>query len=140
MAKEYGYDLSLVDLGGRCIVVIKTENEDKLVEASKIVKDSLVKYNLDQCEVIAEPGRYFVHSTICMCVYIDDILKSVNHEHKEEETYYKVNEGVLGGFKDRLLCNYIYTPVPVNNIKYKDQPVSKKIILGPTEQKEDIGM
>ena len=42
MAKEYGYDLSLVDLGGGWSGVLPTENEDKLVEASKIVKDSLV--------------------------------------------------------------------------------------------------
>lgn len=59
MLREHGFDPHLIDIGGGFSL-------DLIEEAAEYIRDALYETGLEQYEVIAEPGRYFVEHAVTL--------------------------------------------------------------------------
>ncbi|CAL8285781.1 unnamed protein product [Lota lota] len=141
MAEEFGYKMSLLDIGGGF-----PGSEDvklKFEEITAIINPALDKYFPADggVRIIGEPGRYYVASAYTLAVNI--IAKKVivkeqspSNEEEDEETnektmMYYVNDGVYGSFNcilyDHAEC------LPILHTKPKpDEAMYTCSIWGPT--------
>ena len=134
-AKEFGYELTLLDIGGG--FPAKGKKEKKIEEFSKIVNDSIKEFFCDMdINIIAEPGRYYASSVFTLATNIIGI-KNLNkkifkknfikkEEEKEEEQenkknfenkkcdfQYFINDGIYG-----TLSDVVYDKWEISEIKY----------------------
>ncbi|MCP3659796.1 MAG: type III PLP-dependent enzyme [Bacteroidetes bacterium] len=123
LAKNYGYNIDLIDIGGGF-------SENKIEEFSKSINDSIEEYfkNID-INFIAEPGRYF--SETCVKLY----TRIFGKKERKEKFYYWVSDGVYGCFNCQLHGEY--PPSPVFLTKMKSSKKYNSTIFGPTCDNED---
>jgi ornithine decarboxylase len=62
-------------------------------------------------QIISEPGRYFVEAAFAFCARIYSV-KVEEIDGMERRTYF-IAQGVQGLFKDVLLCNETFIPIPL---------------------------
>lgn len=60
LLETHGHTPTLLDIGGG----FSSENLESILPVSEAINDALKEYNFDKCEVIAEPGRFFVEHAI----------------------------------------------------------------------------
>jgi len=92
-AKEYGFDLSLLDIGGGFPGTsdIKPTFQDIAKTISPLLNELFPK----NVKIIAEPGRYF--ATSCHTLVCNIFGKKKNKKENQEFLYY-VNDGVYNSF------------------------------------------
>ena len=89
-----------------------------------------------QLMLITEPGRYFVEGAAVMASRI--------YWRKDDDdgtTLYKIAHGVQGVFKDVILCNEVFTPIPLLIASEKTGPCNELYpsnIIGPSGDAEDV--
>jgi len=95
-------------------------------------------------EVIAEPGRYFVQACqrFVAEIYAKRWVPSVPKQSISEgkKAVYFISEGVYGCFKDVLLCEETFTPIPLkrdSNDVLNDQVCFESSINGPSGNSKD---
>jgi ornithine decarboxylase len=103
----------------------------------------------DTLSIVAEPGRYFVEAAFALCCRIYSVRD--NSSNSKNPTAgaaaaareYFISQGVHGVFKDRLLCDEQYHPIPLRyhydeENKEEESKVRQTIIHGPTEDAIDV--
>ena len=136
MAKEYGFSMNLLDLGGGWSGILGGPEHvnASLQSTCGVIRDALEKYGFNKIanlKLISEPGRYFNEQTIHMACAIERVSK------KGDRTVYRINEGVMGVFKDLLLADLKVNAVPL--IDYDEQtPLFKSSIIGPSNRDIDV--
>lgn len=93
LAKEYGVNLEIVDIGGGFI-----QKEPLLSEVSEVIRKSLDEYfgkNNDLC-LIAEPGRFMVANVLDL--YVSVIGKKKNNSNIR----YYLSDSIYGSFNCKI--------------------------------------
>ena len=112
MAKDYGFAMNLLDLGGGWsgdLGDAKHENPS-LSKVHEIIDAALNKYHFREIpnfRMISEPGRYFNNHTISIACEIVNVVK------REDRVVYQINEGVMGVFHDVVLCGMDFVVKPL---------------------------
>lgn len=91
----------------------ETETTEKV---SNIVSPLLNKlFPHEQIHFVSEPGRYFVEGAFALCsrIYQAQSEYASESRHTVVRRHYFIAQGVQGMFKDCLLCNEVFTPVPL---------------------------
>lgn len=102
--------------------------------ACSVIREALEKYGFNKVEnlkLISEPGRYFNEQTIHMACAIERVSK------KGDRTVYRINEGVMGVFKDLLLADLKVNAVPLVDCD-ENTPLYKSSIIGPSNRDNDV--
>lgn len=128
-AKELGFDLSIVDIGGG----FPGDNDKSIDEVSMIINESLEKYFPDErVRVIAEPGRYYVASafTLICNVFSKKYIMNAATDEPERMMLY-INDGVYGSFNCLLYDHQIVKPILLKKSIQAEKKI-KSTIFGPT--------
>ena len=94
---------------------INDEQQDNVSTAYQVstvvtpLIDNLFPADKSPIQVISEPGRYFVEAAFIYCARI----YSVKAEDEDKKRHYYISQGVHGLFKDVLLCDESFTPIPL---------------------------
>ncbi|CAG9811385.1 unnamed protein product [Chironomus riparius] len=90
-AKNYGYELHLVDIGGGFM-----GHDDKLLKNYAYFINSAIErnFNDENIKIIAEPGQYFAISAMSIVTQI--VLKKYS---QNGHVHYFINDGVYGSFR-----------------------------------------
>lgn len=115
----------------------KEEQEETTETAAQIaeaVNPALKRlFSQDDVDVIAEPGRYFVEAAFILCSRIYRVKTDENgHRH------YYIAHGVQGVFKDRVLCDETFTPLPLFPNAEGQVEQSTSTVYGPSGDSFDV--
>lgn len=121
MAKEAGYKLELLDIGGGF-------ERETFAQMSRVISDNLDMYfpASEGVRVIAEPGRFLVSSAFTLATNViarrknaeaapaevEDIPSGAEGEGSADVMYY-INDGVYGSFNCILFDHQIVHPYPL---------------------------
>lgn len=127
IAKELGFTLTLVDIGGGFI----GDNDEKFIATSEIIKSSIDEYftGID-IKFIAEPGRYFVTSayTLITSVINKKVIKNSENPEDKHIIYY-LSDGVYGSFNNTIFDHAKVELLPFNE---RNEKVYDCTIFGPS--------
>ncbi len=137
----------------------ETETAYKIAQGVSPLVDELFPKE-EQIEIISEPGRYFVEAAFAYCARIYSVKKAVHPDQTDIGTkgtgtstndgshrnHYYIAQGVQGLFKDVILCDEIFTPIPlqIEEGKPKQQNEEEKrqmysnVVHGPSGEDFDI--
>ena len=136
-AKEYGFVMNLLDLGGGWAGLLgKNELNNPLLEKeASIIRNSLKANGFDEVKdlkIISEPGRYFNERTISVGCTVTEVVR------RGERFIYRLNEGVRGVFKDLLLCGLDFRVIPLKRDGLDLEKKCPSSIIGPSGRKNDV--
>eukprot|EP00957_Ditylum_brightwellii_P087489 6659825-Ditylum_brightwellii.AAC.1 len=71
--------------------------------------------SLSSLNIISEPGRYFVEAAFALCSRIYSVrLEEGDFDNgRRQRRHYYIAQGVHGVFKDALLCDESFVPIPL---------------------------
>lgn len=132
MAKEFGFTMTLLDLGGGWAGDLGNDafENPSLTNVCGIIRDAIKKhevFNTEGFRMISEPGRYFNNNTVSVA------CKVLNAGKREGRSVYKINEGVMGVFHDLILCDMSFKVEPL--VEGEKKPAS---IIGPSNTYHDV--
>ena len=127
-AKQFGFDLNILDVGGGF-------GHDNLEEIAKILGPVVDELFPASIRVIAEPGRYFVAAAFTLATNVI-ASRTVSDIHGVSYMYY-VNDGIYASFNNILHDHQRPLPKVLMHNKvsyYHDQPVGRVrcSLWGPT--------
>lgn len=136
MAKDYGFSMNLLDMGGGWSGTLGGSEHvnESLQSACGVIREALEKYGFNMVEklkLISEPGRYFNEQTIHMACAVEHVSRKGDH------TVYRINEGVMGVFKDLLLADLQVNVAPLVDCD-ESTPLFKSSIIGPSNRDNDV--
>jgi ornithine decarboxylase len=107
-AVEYGYNMTLLDLGGG----YPGHRGSSISEIASIVNAALDQHFPEGCgvDIIAEPGRYYVASAFTLATRIHGRRELTNEDDTTSYFYY-INDGVYGSFNCMLYDHAEVTPL-----------------------------
>lgn len=142
VAKEIGYALNTIDIGGGFPGVTTDDNDNTesitFEEIAKVVNNALETYFKTELmsgvlKVIAEPGRYLVCSSHTLVASVIG-KKYKNIDGKKAINYY-LNEGVYGSFN----CIYFDHAKPIiKPYNERDGELYQSTVFGPTCDSIDV--
>lgn len=102
IAKKYGYNFNILDLGGGFPGFDSEENQitfEQIADSIKIgLNDFFNPNEFQNLKIIAEPGRYFASSSHTLVLTVIGKKIRVDKQTNEETFVYTLNEGVYGSF------------------------------------------
>jgi len=143
MAKEAGYEMKLLDLGGGW----PGDNSSKLSfeEIADTIRDVIDELFPQQVEVIAEPGRYFAaasHILVSNVIARRECNKGSEHpkpagkksstEQDPVDFLYYINDGIYGSFNCII---FDHTNIGIKCLT--QEHLNKRAILGDRKQSAD---
>lgn len=114
------------------------EQEEEEAESAKNIAalvtpliDDLFPVNETAIQVISEPGRYFVEAAFAYCARI----YSAKEDCETGQRHYFIAQGVHGLFKDILLCDESFIPIP---LMVSEDVETGQVSLDDTRSEEDL--
>lgn len=129
VAKKYGFDFNLLDIGGG----FPANNEKLSFESiakcvNETIQEQFTQYpEYNGLEVIAEPGRFFVSTSHTLVLNI--IGKKEKIEDKEKVFKYYLNDGVYGSFN---CIHYDHATPKIFPYNERDGKLYRSVVFGPT--------
>ncbi|XP_053685860.1 ornithine decarboxylase-like [Sabethes cyaneus] len=140
-AKTIGFEFTLLDLGGG----FPGDAEKPIDEFALAVNNALDEFfpNLDEIQVIAEPGRYYVASAVRLLTVIQGmkIIRDPTDDDRICHVMYYLNDGVYGTLFDWVslrAINDLQRVMPVITKQKRDKQCLKSTVWGPTCDATDI--
>lgn len=134
IAKNNGYELKILDLGGGFPGTDDTQI--KFEDIAVMINNSLDKYFPESefpqdygLQIIAEPGRYFAAASHTIVLNVIAKNKYIHKETKETHFAYTLNDGVYGSFNCIVFDNAKPIIKPFNE---RDGKVYNCTVYGPT--------
>lgn len=126
LAKQYGYNMTLLDLGGG----YPGNRGSSISQIADIVNAALDRHFPEGCgvDIIAEPGRYYVASAFTLATRIHGRRELVS-ENEGTSYFYYINDGVYGSFNCML---YDHAEVAPILMEPRPGPDFASHIWGPT--------
>lgn len=124
MAKEIGFDINLVDIGGG----FPGDNNDKFLKMASVINSGISEFFSDgRVKFIAEPGRYFVTSAYTLVTSV--INKKIIKTPEDKHIVYYLSESVYGSFNNIIFDHAKLELLPFNERNEKQYDCT---IFGPT--------
>lgn len=101
IAKEEGFNMSLLDIGGGFPGHDNKSSDEDFIKIAKIVKDEIQNSfaDVENLQVIAEPGRFFATSAGILATNV--IGRKVFHDKDDNKIFhYYVNSNIYGLFNN----------------------------------------
>lgn len=132
LAKDIGYDLSLLDLGGGYpatdtdIIAFK--------DIANVINTTLDTFIIDypELEIIAEPGRFFVGSSHTLVLNIINKKININKETGEKQITYYCNDGVYSSLNNIVMDHFVISENNTFPFSERNEKKYKCSIYGPT--------
>ena len=119
LAAKMGIRMSIINIGGGFPGI----NDYTFRNMSYCINNSIDKYfGNDNVEFIAEPGRYFVESSMTI------VAKIINKKISDGKYIYYINEGVYGCFNNVLTDN---AQIIINTFK-PNENLKQSTVFGPS--------
>ncbi len=123
-----------------------TETAYKIAQVvSPLVDELFPKTSEMKIDIISEPGRYFVEAAFAYCAKIYSVkCMKQNGDSGDVQYHYYIAQGVQGLFKDVILCNELFTPLPLSmsgddiNDYQGERNVFPSTVHGPSGESFDI--
>lgn len=127
MGKEYGFNLSTIDLGGGMPSV--DDGDVTFPMLAEEINNSVDKYfsDVDDLKLISEPGRHLSGSSHTLVVTIIGIKSRKNPETKENEYIYTINDTIYGSFNCIIFDYYQPQLLPYNE---RTEKTYKSMVYG----------
>ena len=124
MAKEMGFNIELVDIGGG----FPGDNNDKFLKMASVINMGISEFFPDNnVKFIAEPGRYFVTSAYTLITSV--INKKIIKTPEDKHIIYYLSESVYGSFNNIIFDHAKLELLPFNERNEKQYDCT---IFGPT--------
>lgn len=136
--KNFGMKLNVLDIGGG---FPGNDNESKITfkEIANCINHNLhhLFNDINDLQVLAEPGRYIS----CSCAYLTTRIERVIHSNSsvEKRKKYCIGDGIYGYFRDAWMFDYRYIPSVLytpNGTSSQDEEVCD--LLGVTMEVGDV--
>ncbi|XP_055380007.1 ornithine decarboxylase 1-like [Condylostylus longicornis] len=137
LGNSMGFDMKVLDIGGG----FPGEHNSLFIEASKVVSAAVDKYfPNDDVMLMAEPGRYFVSSSMIVLTKIQSKREVINDKGQVEEMMYFLNDGAFGTFNQVVQLGDVYPAIPklLKTKSMENSPLYKSSIWGPTCDSSDV--
>lgn len=132
IAKEYGFDMYLLDIGGGFPGHAVIDCDEKFTGIASTINKALDElfYDIPQLEVIAEPGRFFATSCGILATNVigRKILTDIDNNRM---IHYYINSNLYGLFNNIVFDKANPTIEVLKTIK-DDDPLIKSVIFGQT--------
>jgi ornithine decarboxylase len=112
LAKEYGFNFNILDIGGGFPGVDTTDgiSFEKIAEQINLsLHDNFNEKDFPNLRVIAEPGRYFVSASHTLVLNVIGKKIKLDKQTGKETFVYTLNDGVYGSFN----CIYFDHASPI---------------------------
>lgn len=132
MGEEIGHKMNLLDIGGG----FPGDNRAKITmdELAVKINQAIDTYFPPESnvEIIAEPGRYYVASSMTLVSMV--IAKRIEYDEKTgaECHMYYLNDGVYGGFNNVIYEHATPNPELVDESTRSDRKMRDSVMWGPT--------
>jgi ornithine decarboxylase len=135
MAKEYGFNFTLVDIGGG--MPGTDDYEVTFPMLAEEINNAIDKYfsDIDGLKLIAEPGRYLSCASHTLVVTVIGIKTRKNNETNEQEYIYTIDDAVYGSFNCIVFDHAVPEILPYNE---RTEKTYKSYINGITCDSMDI--
>lgn len=131
IGKKNGYNMNVLDIGGGFPGTLDDDSLTLLkgvsVEVSKAIEEYF--YDIENLQLLAEPGRFFVQSSHTLLVNIIGKKIKKDKDTGEDVFYYYLNDGVYGSFNCIHFDHQHPEILPYNEANEKKY---RSIIFGPT--------
>jgi len=131
-AREVGYTMNLLDIGGGFPGDVSEGNTNFERMAAQITESLETHFNRDEfpdLKVIAEPGRYFASASHVLVLRVIGKKKVVDKTTREVTFKYTLNDGVYGSFNCIQFDHARPVILPYNE---RDGKTYKCVVYGPT--------
>jgi ornithine decarboxylase len=133
MALEYGFNMTLLDIGGGFNGnIVDTPYFDEVAQLIRPVLDEL----FPNTTLIAEPGRYFASAVMTLVSKVHSRRK-YSSEGKEKFLYY-IDEGLYGSFNCVIFDHQVPKPIRLNSSPDGESKEYESNIFGPTCDSLDL--
>ena len=132
IAKNYGFNMNFLDIGGGFPGHDNNESDEKFFAIAKYINNQLdISFSdIEDLEIIAEPGRFF--ATSCGTLVTNIICrKMITDTEGEKNINYYINSSLYGLFNNIIFDKAIPQLELINQIN-ENQPKYKSIIFGQT--------
>lgn len=130
MAREVGYEMNLLDIGGGFPGDIGENEFEKMArQITTSLETHFDKEHYPNIRVIAEPGRYFASASHTLVLRVIGKKKVVDKTTREITFKYTLNDGVYGSFNCIQFDHAKPTILPYNE---RDGKTYKCVVYGPT--------
>lgn len=131
-AKELGYDIKIIDIGGgftSCITNDMPTFEEMAKKINEGIKDL---YNDTDIKFIAEPGRFMVQEshTLVLCV--------ISKKKVEDKFIYYLNDGIYGSFNCIIFDHQHPEIIPIKNYSLDETLYSSQIFGNTCDSMDEI--
>lgn len=132
MAKEHGFEMTLLDIGGGFPGVDCDKINFKQI-ADKI-NEGIAEYfsDFEGLNVIAEPGRFFAAASHTLVLSVINKKVRVDPETKERLITYYVNDGVYSSFSNIPMDHFVINEDNLFPFNERNEKKYKCTIYGPT--------
>lgn len=130
MAKDYGFDMNFLDIGGGFPGNDSKESEQKFIEIANAINEELKNSfsDIPNLEVIAEPGRFF--ATSCGVLVSNVIGRKITTNTEDEKImHYYINSSLYGLFNNIIFDKAVPKLELINPIP-NDTTIYKSVIFG----------
>lgn len=136
LAKQYDFNMTLLDIGGGFPGHDTEESDNKFINIANTINESLDKFfhDVPNLEVIAEPGRFF--ATSCGTLVTNVIGKKVIEESGDnpKTIHYYINSNLYGLFNN-IIFDHAIPILEINRDKdssSNNQPFYRSVVFGQT--------
>lgn len=138
MAREYGFNMNFLDIGGGFPGNDSKEGEQKFIEIAAIINEALDKSfsDINDLEVIAEPGRFFATSVGTLVTNVIGRKITTNNDGDKIMHYY-INSSLYGIFNNIIFDKTVPQLELINPIS-TEAVLYKSVIFGNSCDSIDV--
>ena len=132
IAAALGMKMNLLDIGGG----FPGDNKDSFVDMAQVINNSISRYfgSVEDLNIIAEPGRFFVTSACTLILNFIGKKKIIDGEN-EPRFHYFVNDTVFGSFINQMFEDH---RLKWNVVGKKTDKLYMSTIFGHTNDSLDV--
>jgi len=131
IAKEIGYNMNVIDIGGGFPGTRDEKSMVLLQEITTNINTGIEKFfsDITELRLYAEPGRFFVQTSHTLLLNVIGKKSKIDETTGEKSFCYYMNDGIYGSFNCIIFDHQKPEMLPYNE---RDEKKYKTIVFGPT--------
>jgi len=138
IAKELGFKFVTINLGGGYPGIDTDEISFK--DIALVINNAITDYfsDIQNLNVIAEPGRFFVASSHTLILNVMNKKVRIDNETGEKNITYYVDDGVYNSLNNLIMDHFVVNETNLFPFNERHEKKYKCVIYGPTCDSGDI--